>query len=578
MKKFYENPATALFVILILAATVSLTGLSTGLPSRERLNLVFANDKQIGDNIPAMISARKEHYDKVERIRQSGLMYVGQNLSAKGGRPLAIEEYPAQEVIGSLRSFFLGSAIGDETWVFSIISRMNPRKLDFNPKTIMYGGTYIYSLCLILGTACLLGITTISSDISYFFTHPEAVAGLFVIFRILSVLSLVAASALLFRITKKLYGTRTGLLASTLLILAPTIVYNSHIAKPHIYAMFWSLLSFYYAAKILKSNERKHYVLGGISCGLALGTLLPNGLIFLSLLFAEYLKERKILKIFNKNIFTSVLCMTAAFVITNPYAVFSNILFATSVSSSQVWNYGKFNLAAISDTIDMLFLGAVNWTYLPLLLLGIAAVLRSASKFGYLLLFTAAAFIVTNVLFMRHAGLFCTAVPFIAMLCALAVRWLYTSGKTARMAGALYLAAALFISGWNAFMVVEAFHKEQNLMAAGEWINVNTPKGSAIGLPKNEYLRPATGPYMRFLDHKIFMARYDLFPAGGDYLPEYVVAFDIGKKYELEFKERMLGFYDLEKEFLNQRGLMAEIANDHAYPYHQPDVYIYRRK
>jgi len=573
-EKFYNDHWAALLAVLIFSSAVGFTGLTKGLPSRERLSLLFENNKQMEDSIPVMISARDAHYGKVKKIEQSGAVYVGQTLSDGGAKQ--VEKMKPEEIVGSLRSFFLGSYIGDETWTISIISRMNPKKLDFNPKTMQYGGAYIYLLCLIAGVSHLLGFISLSPDISYFFAHPEAVARLFLVFRFLSALSLVATATLLFWVVKKFYDARTALLASALLYLSPTVIIYSHVAKPHIYAMFWVLLSFYFAVRILQNDDKRYYVLGGISSGLAVGTIFTSGLIFLSLLFAEYLKRGKVLKIFNKNILLSVTCLTAVFLVTNPYAVFSNLMLSTSASMDSTYNLGAFKFSGIMDTVNMFFSGAINWTYVPLIILGVAAVFRSASKLEYLLLFTTAELVFVNVFILRHAGVFCSAVPFIAIICGLAVRWLCSNGKLVK-AGLIYLMFVLTISGWNAFMVLNAFCGKPHLMTAGEWINSNIPKGSTIGLGRCEYIIPANYPYMRFLDYGVYLVDYDFFPADGAYIPEYAVAlyFNVGP---VNLAERLKKFYVIEKEFLNPRNIMQKIVHDCAYPYIQPDVRIYRRK
>jgi len=566
----------ALLAALLLACAAAFTGITRGLPSSERLGRVFESAAQIEANAGLMLAARDAHYEKAENVRRSGSVYVGQAMPGKARRPAAAEEIPAAEAAGSLRSFFLGSFVGDETWSVSILSRMRPAELDLNPRTLMYGGAYIYTLCAMLGTAALAGYLPLSSGAAYFLYHPEKAAAVFIVLRTLSALSLAASVLLLFRTVRERMGASAALAASTLCVLAPTVVYHGHVAKPHVYAMLWSLLTFHYALRIAEEGRKRYYVLGGAAAGLALGTLLPNALVFSSLLFAEHARTGSVRGTLNRNVLLALLCAAAAFFLTNPYAAFSGLLASTIGAANSAYSYGAVRLSDMPRALGVLFSGAVNWTYAPLLAAGTVCALRSYRSFGRVLALTAWTFISGNLLFLRHPGPFCSAVPFIAVLCVIALRDMFSGGAALKAAARAWLALTLAAAGWGAFAVVRDFCETPNLQKAGEWINAEVPRGSSIGLPGSEDLRPAVSPYMRFLDYRLYRMDPTAPTAPDALLPEYIAVTGFARKYVRGLEGFLEERYSLEKEFARRRGFIPALAEGGPDFSPQTDVYIYR--
>ena len=512
----------ALAAALIISVYLQFAGITWGLPSWERTLMVFGSKAQVEENISAMLASREQFYGEKNKL---GEVYVGQR--AESGRP-AVYELTKQELLGSVRSFFLGSAIGDETWTISIISRMHPSQLDFNPKVFIYGGAYIYSACFFLVLASLFKIAVLTSSFSYYFLHPEAIAGIFTAFRLLSALSTVLTAVVIYLTFKGHYRKRVLAAAVIIFLTAPVIIYHSHIAKPHAFSMLWATLAFFCFMKIANDIERsRYYILGGIFAGLSAGSLYPNGLIILTLLFAQYRKTNSIKSFFAPNMFKSAAAAAAAFVATNPY-MFSKAFLGTFGATSKVWGYGMVSAGRSAETIKLLFSGGVSWAVSILIISGIIAVVMRKNEASRYVLFTAGSLVLFNLAFLKHIGVFTVSLPYLAVIAALGAEHIVSNTRTRYFGGAA-LCLIFSVIMLDACSSSSLFVKKPIYQTVGEWINSELPKGSSIGLMEDENIRPADVPYFHLFDYRVFCYRNDFLEKGfGGETPRYLVVGEYG--------------------------------------------------
>lgn len=73
-----------------------------------------------------------------------------------------------------------------------------------------------------------IGIVTLIPSISYYATHPQEFATIFLVARIITVLMGVASVYLVYKIGQKMFNDQVGILASALYAICPLLVIDSH--------------------------------------------------------------------------------------------------------------------------------------------------------------------------------------------------------------------------------------------------------------------------------------------------------------------------------------------------------------
>jgi hypothetical protein len=133
-----------------------------------------------------------------------------------------------------LRRYRLFSRQPDEMITLRALQRMNPRKLDFDPRLYQYGGGYIYAVGAALGTAALTGFLRITSDAAFYLDHPAAFARFYVVARSLSLLCGALALLAVYRLARRAGGRTAGWIALTCAALTPGFITGVLEAKPHL--------------------------------------------------------------------------------------------------------------------------------------------------------------------------------------------------------------------------------------------------------------------------------------------------------------------------------------------------------
>ena len=75
---------------------------------------------------------------------------------------------------------------------------MNPARLNFNPHLFHYGGCFIYTVGAALKIASFFNWVHLTPDLSYYFTHPEAMAKIYLAGRLVVVCSVLLSAFLLY--------------------------------------------------------------------------------------------------------------------------------------------------------------------------------------------------------------------------------------------------------------------------------------------------------------------------------------------------------------------------------------------
>ncbi len=113
--------------------------------------------------------------------------------------------------------------------------------------------------------------------------------------RLVTVALGVATILLVYLAGRELYGRRTGLIAAAILAVMPLHAVHGHFGTVDVPMTFWVVVCLYFAARILRADERAPdglrplapYLLGGVAAGLAAATKYNGGLAVLFVIAAH---------------------------------------------------------------------------------------------------------------------------------------------------------------------------------------------------------------------------------------------------------------------------------------------------
>lgn len=135
-----------------------------------------------------------------------------------------------------------------------------------------------------------------------------------------------------YRIGKSLYSKKVGILSALFVALCVALIQESHYGTVDNLLVFFTLSTFLFSIKTLKTGELKYYLLTGFSFGLALSTKLTSCLLFVPILTAHLLRVRRENELsttiesffrilFTKKIIAALLVAIGTYFFINPYAI-----------------------------------------------------------------------------------------------------------------------------------------------------------------------------------------------------------------------------------------------------------------
>ena len=266
-----------LAVVLALGLLTGLTGITGGLPSRERLNALPPDLRGSPAFAARLADAWRELYKGIERAHAE--------LSADEPSPSAVGvveipagwTFPPAPLVNSARSLATQTVNPDEKKSFIILSRMRPWRLEFEPLYAQYGGAFIYPLGAFLAGAHVLHLARLTPDLAYYLTAPEAMARLYLLGRLFVLLFHLGALWMLYELGRVLNGRLAGTAAALFWALAPVAIVNSHMLKPHPVSAFWFVAAAYCMVRAVEEGRWTDYLLCGLGAGLAAGGNLAAG-------------------------------------------------------------------------------------------------------------------------------------------------------------------------------------------------------------------------------------------------------------------------------------------------------------
>lgn len=560
-------------LILILSLLLNLYGIEWGLPSQERISLVFPVHRENGALFKLLKGeSRKSPTETPFSPTQYGM-------SGHKGLEFPPDRFPQSEPMQALlRSYLLATSQEREYSVVAAVSRMEVRQVNFNPHFFQYGGCFIYTVGLTLKVASLFGWVNLTPDLSYYFTHPEAMAKIYLAGRLVVVLSVMASAFLLYLLGKMMYGRETGLFASLLFVISPGVVASTHIMKPHLFGVCFVLLFLIFTLKIKESGARSSYILAGLFLGLAAGSAVYLAIFFIHLLTCHLLRFsgrgiREYFRSLRDSSFLLALCsVLLAFLITNPYYLLSwkEVLYERS------YDLKLFSFALSSENLSNFafsFFYTVHGIPLTLLVfVGLFYALARGREYWFLPLLPIFYFLIASAVIGKgtppNFRFALALIPFSALLAGLAAYRLWSLRK--RWIHFILIGVMAFTLS-HALLYSFNFQQDTSsgstFIRSGEWINQNIPRGSSIGLL--HLFTPATTPPFDFRRYRITVYTPHDLSSGKRYLSQYFIS-------DSRIDDFLVPHYQLIESFRPVIPISTMRFKDHFAGANRP-VFVYKR-
>ncbi len=512
-----------LFAVLALGLATGLCGITGGLPGPARWRALPEAVRGSPEFSRSLAAAWYENYPQILRAHKELLADEPSPHSQEAIRVPAGWSFPPPALVNSARSLLTQSDNPDEKKTFIILSHMRPRKLDFRPLYVQYGGAFVYPFGVWLGLARLVRLARLTPDLSYYLTAPAAMGRLYLLGRLYVLLFHLGTIFALYELGRLLAGRRAGTAAAALFALAPFVVVQSHVLKPHPVAAFWFVLAGLLAAVAVERGRAADHLACGVAAGLGAGANLTLAFGAALPLMARFVGGPG----GWAAPWGGALAAAAVVVLTNPYLFLSPRDYEWELT---VFSHTHF--AAAPRELGALILHgaprAIGGTSAFLVVVGVAVGLFSRDRRRRALALACAGG--AALLWLRfsegagsESGLRIFYGPF-ALACALAGAAL---AERPRAVFALFLAAALAESGLRSAVYLENLSlgagPRSARSAAADWIDANVPAGAEVGLLRPP--EPSHTPPFRW--ERVALTIFESTGAlSGAAPPEWVVASD----------------------------------------------------
>jgi hypothetical protein len=225
---------------------------------------------------------------------------------------------------------------------------------DLNPHAFVYPSLYMYVLFIVYGTTYVTGrfvgvFGSINDFIHLFFTD---VTIFYLPGRLIAVFCGVAAVWMVYKLGRRAYTLRVGLISAAILSFSVLHVFYSHFVKTHVPAGLLVIIALWFAWSIYQGqNKWWRYCAAGATVGLGASTIYHAGLALVSIGIAHLLhsNKRSGLHPADLKLGAAALSSFAAFVLTTPYSVLDWSTFFSDVTASAAlaysgehWMHGTF--------------------------------------------------------------------------------------------------------------------------------------------------------------------------------------------------------------------------------------------
>lgn len=389
----------------------------------------------------------------------------------------------------------------DEAFVIGMLLRMNPQ--DLNPHYFINPSFHYYTILISIKVAQAFGYAkTFSQPVKlnlYGLPTEKTILKdyreIFIIARLLTVIEGILSLLLVYYIARKLYGQKTGILATAIFSILPTPAFQMHFFVADGPALFWALLALAYLVKVHQRPDipKTWFVVSGIFLGLALGAKYLNILLIFPFLTIVLLNLRLPKRKLIFNLIITLIIIILVFLITTPHALISwnEFLFGNEEEFGGI--FGSAGLLAYNRYPANFFkpftVGLYYSLRLPLFLLAICSLFfslylrRPASSI--LLSFIVPFYIIMTVSPSPHLRHTLPVLPFFAIMMAHFMTAILNLLKNIYLKYLVVfcLLISLIYTFFYTLCFIQRMTYKDTRIACADWLFNNTLYGTSLGVP-----------------------------------------------------------------------------------------------
>jgi len=466
--------------IVLIAFALGVMGLDWGLPSAERNAFYFPDGKY--PRVP------------VDEVKASAHIYP--EFSDAAPRP--------RSTFNAIRSCH-----PDEHYVLKGLANMDPLAGDFTTGLYGWPSLIFYIEGFGLTLARLVGYVTLTHDVTYYFEHPDAIARMYHVGRLMVVLFGVATVLVIYWAARFYYDRQTAEIAALIAAVSPLLTVHMHYMTGDVPMLFFACLGVYFCLRTYGSHRLRWPLLAGMALGLAMSAKYKAVVLLPMIPFAAAMRAswhyrwfEKLQRAWGRPVLAGLACAFGVFALLNFQVVLHPIefwrIFTGEVTSVAI-NAGAEARAAVGwwprltrmaaravyGPADVLMRTTGPWP----LILAFGAIVRALVLqrrrvwliiAGFALVYLTMGAIGT--VYARHLMLL---VPFLALL---AGRFVIAGWHTFPFPPArrvlMWLCAGLIVSTClcKSLAYTRLFSAHDIRLTAAEWIARHVPAGSSIGM------------------------------------------------------------------------------------------------
>ena len=385
---------------------------------------------------------------------------------------------------------------GDEDNYLNITLRMQFNALD--PSFYIQPMFYFNIVALFHHIFYLLGLMAGKFedrlDFLMYFLEKDLV--FYTIGHVISLIAIIGAVIMVYRIGKKIAHGQIGLMAAFIFALAPkTIEYSNKFAVDGL-TLFLILLSVWRILALETHGRMKNYIFTGITMGLAISTKYPAALllpIFLIFHIIEVLRRgsgwrERVRDFFGPRLWLTLLMLLLAFFAASPYMTIRlpnmlNAIFYQVHHSSYMPSHAEFSY------VKMLFSPVFNGIFIGFSLAGaLYGLIRGPYQVRVLLILPCAFLIFFSFFVEKHERWILPAYSLLAVYAALAIAWLarLISGKRKLQNALLVIITLLAPLSFSYQEILGASFTKFNrrrpaqYRSSRKWLAENIPSGARL--------------------------------------------------------------------------------------------------
>ncbi len=378
-----------LCAILLLFATISVVGITWGLPSRTIDKYLFGDGEAwSGEKIHRLAGAG----EKFSPARGADVDVDPIARDGNQDEPILLTGSDADVAKIYLR-YRLYTYQPDEMITMMALAGMNPRELRLDPRLYQYGGLFIYPVGALIGAAGAVGLIDVRSDVVYYLDNPDEFGRFYVVARAYSAGWGLIGVVVVFAIARRLGGSRAGLLAALLFTLMPVVVCMAHEGKPHLPGAALMLLAVLFAMRHLahqlvtdatgEDQSQRDWWLMCVCCGAALGMVLSAAPIFILIPLVAWVGARYKASGIGRFVGRTLLGIAAAmgvYFATNPYVAINAFANRDVLASNFGNSFAMYEIARIGAGFVRVLELTIEGATLPVLVLGVIALIVAAGR------------------------------------------------------------------------------------------------------------------------------------------------------------------------------------------------------